>query len=151
LFQPTPFERQSAQQCTANEDLNKSAGFTLIEVLVALAVATISLAAIGSLMAGNFRGSGRIEQHIVLVETLRAVETGLPDRASLPEGTLTGDLDGQAWSVAIAPFPDDAVNPRAAQIWAPQMITVTVQSPAGASLQIETIRLVKKSGGPGGQ
>jgi len=50
--------------------LNRSAGFTLIEILVALAVAALALAAIGSLMAGNIRGSGRIEQHIVLVETL---------------------------------------------------------------------------------
>jgi len=78
LFQPIPFERQPA-----GEDLDRSAGFTLIEILVTLAVAAICLAAIGSLMAGNLRGSGRIAQHIALVETMRAVETGLPNRASL--------------------------------------------------------------------
>jgi general secretion pathway protein I len=146
LFQPTPFERRSALEPPAKEDLNRSAGFTLIEVLAALTVAAISLAAIGSLMAGNIRGSGRIEQHIVLVETLRAVEAGLPDRASLPAGTLTGDMHGQDWSVDIAPFQDDAVNPRAAKIWTPQTVTVTAQSPAGAVLHLETIRLVKKTG-----
>ena len=141
MFQPTPFERQPA-----GEDLDRSAGFTLIEILVTLAVAAICLAAIGSLMAGNLRGSGRIAQHIALVERMRAVETGLPNRASLATGTLSGDLDGQAWSVDIGPFPSDAVNPRAAKIWTPQTILVTVHSPSGALLQLETIRLVKGTG-----
>jgi general secretion pathway protein I len=141
LFQPTPFERRSA-----NEGGDGSAGFTLIEVLVALAVSAVSLTAIGSLVAGNMLGSRRIEQHIALVETLRAVETGLPDRASLSTGTLSGDMHGQTWSLDSSPFESDFVNPRAAKIWTPQMIVVKAQSPSGAELQIETIRLVKRIG-----
>ena len=122
-----------------------SAGFTLIEVLVALAVAAICLAATGSLMAGNIRGFGRIEAHIALAETLRAVETGLPDRASLAAGSLSGDMHGQAWSAGIAPFAGDATVPPAAKLWMPLTIAMTVQSPSGAVLQLETIRLVKKA------
>jgi general secretion pathway protein I len=126
------------------EDIDGCAGFTLIEILVTLAVAAICLAAIGSLMAGNIRGSGRIAQHIALVETMRAVEAGLPARASLVAGTLTGEMHGQAWSVDVAPFQGEAgANPRAAKVWAPQTIFVTVQSPSGALLRLETIRLVK--------
>jgi general secretion pathway protein I len=130
------------------EELDASAGFTLIEALVALAVTAVSLAAIGLLVAGNIRGSSRIEQHLGLVETLRAVETGLPDRASLAAGTLSGEMHGQAWSVDIAPFPGDFVNPRAAQFWTPLTTVVTVQSPSGAVLQLETIRLGRRTGGP---
>jgi len=81
LFQPTPFERQPA-----GEDLDRSAGFTLIEILVTLAVAAICLAAIGSLMAEIFAVPEGSAQHIALVETMRAVETGLPNRASLATG-----------------------------------------------------------------
>ena len=134
-----PFERPG-------EDRDAGAGFTLIEALVALAVAAVSLAAIGLLMAGNIRGSGRIEQHLGLVETLRAVEAGLPERASLSAGTLSGEMHGQAWSVDIAPFPGDFVNPRAAQSWIPQTIVTKVQSPSGAVLQLETIRLGRRTG-----
>jgi general secretion pathway protein I len=139
LFQAIPFERPG-------EDRDASAGFTLIEALVALAVAAFSLAAIGLLVAGNIRGSGRIEQHLGLVETLRAVEAGLPDRASLPAGTLSGEMHDQAWSVDIAPFPGDFVNPRAAQLWTPQTIVIKVQSRSGAVLQLETIRLGRRTG-----
>ncbi len=141
MFQPMLFERPSI-----GEDLDRSAGFTLIEILVTLAVAAFCLAAIGSLMSGNLRGSSRIEQHIALVETVRAVETGLPDRASLVAGTLSGDMHGLAWAVDIAPLAVEAINPRAAKIWAPQVIAVTVQAPSGAVAQIETIRLVKRIG-----
>jgi general secretion pathway protein I len=128
-----------------DEGLGASAGFTLIEALVALAVAAVSLAAIGLLMAGNIRGSGRIEQHLGLVETLRAVETGLPDRTSLSTGTLSGEMHGQSWSVDIAPFPGDFVNPRAAQVWTPQTIVIKVLTPSGAALQLETIRLGRRT------
>ena len=134
-----PFERPG-------KDPDASAGFTLIEALVALAVAAVALAAIGLLMAGNIRGSGRIVQHLGLVETLRAVETGLPDRTSLSSGNLSDEMHGQAWSVDIAPFPGDFVNPRAAQLWTPQTIVIKVQSPAGAVLQLETIRLGRRTG-----
>ena len=139
MFQAKPFERSGEEQVSR-------AGFTLIESLVALAVAAASLAAIGSLMAANIRGSARIEQHLGLVETLRAVETGLPDRTSLSAGTLSGEMHDQAWSVDMAPFPGDFVNPRAAQLWTPQLIVIKVLSPSGAALQIETIRLGRRTG-----
>ena len=139
MFQAMSFERPV-------EDLDASAGFTLIEALVALAVAAVSLTAIGLLMAGNIRGSARIEQHLGLVATLRAVETGLPDRARLSTGTLSGEMHDQAWSVDMAPFPGDFVNPRAAQFWTPQIIVIKVLSPSGAVLQLKTIRLGRRTG-----
>jgi general secretion pathway protein I len=139
LFQAIPIER-------SGEDRDASAGFTLIEALVALAVAAVSLASIGLLMAGNIRGSGRIEQHLWLVATLRAVEAGLPDRASLSAGTLSGEMHGQAWSVDSAPYPGDFVNPRVAEVWTPQIIVIKVLSPSGAALKIETIRLARRTG-----
>ena len=134
-----PFERPGKAR-------DASAGFTLIEALVALAVTAVSLAAIGLLVAGNIRGSSRIEQHLGLVETLRAVETGLPDRTSLSAGNLSDEMHGQAWSVDSAPFAGDFVNPRAGQLWTPQTIVIKVQSPSGAVLQLETIRLARRTG-----
>src|SRR6202023_259075 len=63
LFQAMRFE-------PPGEELDARAGFTLIEALVALAVTAASLAAIGLLVAGNIRGSGRIEHNLRLVQTL---------------------------------------------------------------------------------
>ena len=137
---------RAAPRSHAARSSSSSAGFTLIEALVAVAVAVISLSAIASLIAGNIRGAGRIAQHLSLSATLRAVEAALPERASLGVDNLAGDMHGEAWTVDVVPFPNDAVNPRAG-LWTPQEIVIAVQSPSGGELRLETIRLTKRAGG----
>ena len=60
------------------------AGFTLIEVLVALAVVAVSLVAIGSVMSTNMRGVKALEQPC-RADARRAGRTG--DRNSAAQGT----------------------------------------------------------------
>ncbi|MCI0598013.1 MAG: prepilin-type N-terminal cleavage/methylation domain-containing protein [Beijerinckiaceae bacterium] len=134
-----PFERT-----TGNGDTG--AGFTLIEALVALAVAAACLSAIALLMSGNIQGSGRITRHLELIASVRTVETGLTNRAALLAGKLSGEMYGQAWSIDVTPFPNDFLNPRAAALWTPQLIVMSVQSPSGGLLQLETVRLAKRGG-----
>jgi general secretion pathway protein I len=42
------------------------AGFTILEVLVALAIVAVSIVAIGSVMSTNSRGVTALENHIAL-------------------------------------------------------------------------------------
>jgi len=123
-----------------------AAGFTLIEVLIALAIVSASLAAIGSLMATTIRAMRSIDQRFALVETARAIETGLPDRGELGS-SLAGDLAGHRWRVEVAPFVADFVDPRLPTPWVPQAVVIRVQSPGGATLQVDTVRLRRRTGG----
>ena len=69
--------------CSAQPALGaraRAAGFTLIEVLVALAVVAVSLSAIGSLIAATIRGARSVDAHLALIETARAID----DRAAGP-------------------------------------------------------------------
>jgi general secretion pathway protein I len=136
LFRLRPFERH-----------RHSAGFTLIEVLVALVVIAVMLTAIGSLMAANVRGRQSIEQHFGLVETAHAVETALPDRNALGPGTLSGDVAGYTWRIDVSPFVDNSVDPRLASPWVPQRVLITVQAPTGQVLRINTVRLFQRPKG----
>jgi general secretion pathway protein I len=122
------------------------AGFTLIEVLVALAIVSASLAAIGSLMATTVRAMRSIDQRFALVETARAIETGLPDRAQLTGG-LAGDLAGHQWRVDVSPFIAEFVDPRLPTLWVSQAVVIRVQSPGGRVLQVNTVRLRRRTGG----
>ena len=81
---------------TASSRRKASRGFTLIEVLVALSVVSISLAAIGSLIAVTTRGVRSIGLHLTLVETARAIVTGLPAREQLLPGNFSGKRRGIA-------------------------------------------------------
>jgi len=127
-----------------NGSRRATAGFTLIEVLVALAVVAVSLAAIGSLIAVTTRGARAVGLHLTLVETARAIITGLPDRDQLELGNFSGESAGHRWRVDVLPFNADFVDPQQPTIWIPQTIVVRVQSPAGKVLQLNTVRLRRK-------
>jgi general secretion pathway protein I len=87
-----------------------------------------------------------VDQRFALVETARAVETGLPDRGALT-GSLSGDLAGHRWRLDVAPFVANFVDPRLPTPWMPQSVVIRVQSPGGAILQVNTIRLRRRTGG----
>jgi len=123
-----------------------SAGFTLIEVLVALAVVAASVAAIGALVAVSMRGVQSIDQRLQFRETLRALVTSLPDRRDLGAGTSTGVSAGFRWRLDITPFVATFIDPQAATPWQPETVVITVRSPSGQQLQINTIRLRRRSG-----
>jgi general secretion pathway protein I len=120
------------------------AGFTLIEALVALAMLAISLAAIGGLAASSSRSGLYVERHLAQIETAQAIVAGMPDRKDLAAGIVSGELVGHSWSLDMAPIMSAIVDPKAASVWSPQQIVLRVQSPSGALLRFDTVRLIKR-------
>ncbi len=125
---------------------NQSAGFTLIEVLVALAVVAASLAAIGQLVAVSMRGTESIERRVAFRETLRAIATLVPDRRALAPGSTTGNTSGYGWRMDVAPYASTLVDPQAPTPWQPEALEITVRSPSGQILRVDTIRLRRRPG-----
>jgi general secretion pathway protein I len=143
LFRRKPSERGGAG---VGARVDREAGFTLIEALVALAVASVCLSAIGILMAKNNRDVRQIEQRVAAVSTLRKVAAALPDRKTLAGASLSGDMAGNAWAVATSPYPDPSPPPadKKPPEWLPQAVLVQVRAPSGTLVQIETLRLVPR-------
>jgi len=125
---------------TSSKPGRGDAGFTLIEVVVTLAVIAAILSSIGSLVGVAVRGTHALDDHLVLVETARAIEAGLPDRDALTVGTLSGERDGQRWRVDVQPYPGE-LDAQAKTPWVPLTTSITVQTPGGTSLKITTVRL----------
>jgi general secretion pathway protein I len=134
LSQPTVPERSRAV-----------AGFTLIEVVVALALVAVSLTAIGALIATTIRGSRSIDQHLSLAETARAIEATLPGRDELATKNSSGEMAGHRWRVDVLPFISNFVDPRLPTPWVPQTVVIRVQSPSGPVLQVNTVRLRRRT------
>ena len=123
----------------------KDAGFTIIEVLVALALVAVVIVAIGSLMATNLRGARSFEQHVALTQAARtAMIAGIPPRAGLRAGTSSGQTDGYRWTVDVSPLGGQWSGPPAAAPWLPQLVRVRVKSPSGAVSDIRTVRLMPR-------
>ena len=122
---------------------DRTAGFTLVEVLVALAITAVSLTAIGSLMATSVRGTRSMADHLALAETARAIEAGLPDRAELKVGSFGGIRGPYRWRVDVLPYHPRFIDMTSPSPWVPQAVVITVQSPDGPVLRLNSIRLAR--------
>lgn len=131
----------------SNPPRRTTAGFTLLEVLVALAVVAISLSSIGTLIATTVRGTRSIGRQLTEIETTRAIVAALPDRDQLALGTLSGERADHPWRIDVLPYTSQNDDPRQTTTWTPQLVVVTVKSPNGAVMRINTIRLRRRTGG----
>jgi general secretion pathway protein I len=120
-------------------------GFTLIEVLVALAIVAVSLIAIGQLMSTNFRGVGKLESHVALVQTAQTVlATEVPQRSLLAPGTLNGRIGNARWQIDVGPVSGEWGTGKAEVNWVPELVKVQVRGPSGGSITLETVRLMRR-------
>jgi general secretion pathway protein I len=121
------------------------AGFTIIEVLIALAIVAVGIVAIGSVMATNVRGVRSLEQHVALMQATRTVmAAGIPVRAKLGPGALSGQTDDYRWTVEVGPLGGDWAVPGADVAWVPELVRIRVRSPSGATSDIRTVRLIHR-------
>jgi len=123
----------------------REAGFTIIEVLVALALVAVVIISIGSLMATNMRGVRSFEQHVTLVQVARTVmASSIPPRAELRSGSSSGQIDGYRWTVDVSPLGGEWAADGADVMWMPELVRVRVTSPTGATSDIRTVRLMQR-------
>lgn len=130
-----------AGSCDASCGPAHTAGFTLIEVLVSIAVVAITIGAIGSVTATATHGVQTLEQHLALVETIRTVASTLPARDQRVPGSLTGEIYGHRWRLDAVPYTGGGIAPIPDSPWFPETLKIRVQSPSGAVVGVETMRL----------
>ena len=118
-------------------------GFTIIEVLIALAIVAVGVVGIGAVMSTNARGVRTLENHVALMQTAQTVlATSIPLRKDLAPGTLSGQLREYGWRVDIGPVGGGwIVNDDTP--WIPELVRVRVRSPSGATVDLETVRLMR--------
>jgi general secretion pathway protein I len=122
-----------------------NAGFTLIEVVVALGLVAIVITAIGAVVTTSSRGTRSLEQHLALVETTRIVAATLPKSEQIGLDGLSGEILGHRWRVGISPFVGNRINQVAGSPWIPQTVVVRVRSPSGVVYGFETVRLQRRA------
>ena len=126
----------------ATED--REGGFTLIEVLIALAIVAVSLVAIGAVVSTNMRGVGVIEQHVALIAAEQAaLASAIPDHDQLVAGSLEGGSGAERWRMQVGPLGAgwDVAAGKAG--WVPELVTLRLRSASGATVMLRTVRLAQ--------
>jgi general secretion pathway protein I len=133
---------RAARQCLAGR-----AGFTLIEVLVAIALLALVLGAIGSLFGTTAKGVRVVDRQLPLLETAQNLLASLPERNALRPGTQSGATGDIRWWIDVAPLLDRAADTPASTKWMPLTVTVHVQGSDGPPVRLDTVRLVPRPSG----
>lgn len=120
-----------------------TAGFTLIEALVALAIIAVVLGTIGSVIATTAKGTRAIDQRLALAGTAETLLADLPARALKP-GRRSGELAGSRWRVDVAPMNVPGGDP-ASDRFVPLAVNLRLQRADGSAIQVTTVKLVPRA------
>jgi general secretion pathway protein I len=136
-----------------------SSGFTLIEVLVAIAVLAVVLGAIGAVVGNTVRAIRSVDRRLPLLETAQSLIASLPARDALQPGTQSGTSGDFRWRIDAvllnrnvpdnaAAAPSTAATDTPPKVnWMPLSITVRVQGSEGPPVRLDTVRLIPRPPG----
>lgn len=116
-----------------------NAGFTLIEVLVALALCGFVIAAMAPVFGNNLMQARRADERLALAAAQRNLLEILPGREELRTGTISGNLDAIRWTIDAAEV--SVGDPAPGERWIPYRISALLVSPGGLTARFETLRL----------
>jgi general secretion pathway protein I len=121
----------------------RSAGFTLIEILVAFTILGITLAALFQAFGGGLRGIAAADAHIAAAAQARSILERVGVDIPVAPGTLGGEFaDGGRWEVAISPHAGTELRGGETQgRLALYQVVVGVALDNGAAVTLETLRL----------
>src|SRR5580692_5638624 len=133
-----------------------SLGFTLIEVLVAIAVLAVVLGAVGAVVGNTVRTIRSVDRRLPLLETAQSLIASLPTRDALQPGTQSGTSGEFRWRIDAVLLnrnvPDNAAGALSTAAagasttaatgappkvnWVPLAITVRVQGSEGPPVRL---------------
>jgi general secretion pathway protein I len=120
-----------------------TAGFTLIEALVALAIIAVVLGAIGSVIATTAKGTRAIDQRLALAGTAETLLAELPARSLLKPGRRSGELAGSRWRIDVAPMNVPGSDP--GDRFVPLAVNLRLQRADGSAIEVTTVKLVPRA------
>jgi general secretion pathway protein I len=123
-----------------------TAGFTLIEALVALAIVAAVLSSIGAVIATTVKGTRSIDQRLALTGTAETLLAALPARNLLKPGQQSGELAGHRWRIDVSAMNiAETSDPPQKQRFVPLTVNMRLQAPGGPAILVTTVRLVPKA------
>jgi prepilin-type N-terminal cleavage/methylation domain-containing protein len=128
-------------------DRKRTAGFALIEVLVAVAVAAVILTALLRAFVTTWTGINAVREETEAMLIARALVSTAAPRDNTVEANQRGDMGRYSWSIAVqkaptvAPPVDADADAATAITWTLFRIVVVVRAPSGRSTSLETLRL----------
>ena len=121
----------------------QSAGFTLLEALIAIVILAMSLGALLQLYSTGLRGVGSIDDHLRARLLAQSVMAEMSYDRRLRPGKLQGRFDQFAWTLSITPFDDGQPAPQQVNPWTLHRLALTVTWSQGRRIELQTLRMLQ--------
>jgi general secretion pathway protein I len=119
-------------------------GFTLIEVVVAFAIAALCLGAASRVFSGAARHVGLLQERMRALSGAEAVMAAAGVSEALVPGVVSGALSGGLrWRRIVEPYAREEAVDGATPVWVAYRVTVEVDRDAGQIVSISSVRLGK--------
>jgi prepilin-type N-terminal cleavage/methylation domain-containing protein len=126
-------------------------GFTLIEIIVALAILVVALTALFKAFSGGLRATEVTERRASAVMLARSLLDRVGVDIPLAPGTEKGVTeDGQSWTITVVPSPLIAPEHRADSPVIPFDIAVSVSVGGGHAVTLASLQLAPATAGEEG-
>jgi general secretion pathway protein I len=140
-----------AVRAQSDEEMRqRDAGFTLPEIIAALAILALALAGIFDALSNGLQRTGQAEATAESVSLAQSLLARVGSEIALLPGTMTGEFpNGYRWRVQVATY-GNAEDRRA---WPVAAYTITAEVARGESMQrplaqLTTLRLAPKGPAP---
>ncbi|MGH6644656.1 MAG: PulJ/GspJ family protein [Bradyrhizobium sp.] len=128
---------------------SKQHGFTLLEILIAFAILSISMVVLFRAFSNGLESSGRAETWVMAIATARSALDRVGADIPLRPGVLTGeDGEGQPWTLRIDLAPD-AGKPLTVLPIALYRVIVSVPVAGDTAFTLTSLRLGPSPAGSG--
>jgi general secretion pathway protein I len=127
----------------APPNAGRDAGFSLIEVLVAITVLAVTASVFYPAYSGALRGLRQTEGHVVAAQLASSLIEEQTRLATLKPGRLQGRDGNYRWQLAIGPAPEGLAPPLTAGGWMLYEVAVVVDWPLRRRYTLTAFRLGK--------
>ncbi|MCI0430487.1 MAG: prepilin-type N-terminal cleavage/methylation domain-containing protein [Rhodospirillales bacterium] len=125
-------------------------GFTLIEIVVALAILAVALGALFQAFSGGLRATAVADRRAAAVMLAQSLLDRIGQDIPLAAGEQAGESgDGLHWSITVVPSPLIAPERRADSPVIPFDVEVSVAADGGRTVTLTSLRLAPAAAGDG--
>ena len=119
-----------------SQSSNSQGGFSLVEVIVALAIVALMLGTVYQVATGSVRSTAKGDDYLRALTTAQSVLAQASAQPVLRVGTTLGSSDDVAWSRSIKPYSAPAPTPET------RLYQVTVVAMRqGSKVELETVMI----------
>ena len=137
-------DSRAESEAVVNESRNSEAGFTLVEIVAALAILALSLGALFGVLSDGIGRAGHAEAHAQAGSLAQSLLARAGAEIPLQKGIMTGEFpQGYGWRLQMEPYGDSADH----RAWPVAAFSVSAeivwgQSPQQQSIVLTTLRIV---------